>query len=186
MSGDFSADLARASGPIPADCPAGGPSWEGTLAPIAAPFVSAVLPAAPPGRPPVGCDNASAGQSHIRHIQSTNTVRLAVIFITASPRNEPVLKENRRQLFNLLGRPLMSLTAETSSRIVQIAGGQGPQPQWPGIVSLPVACQPEGAAHALGHLLRRLAVRGPLGMANANGPWEGGPIEGFLKIDQFP
>src|SRR2546427_11790669 len=55
MSGDFSAAFARVSGPVSADCPAGG------------------------------CDHASAGQSHIRQIKSPATVRPAVIFITAYP-----------------------------------------------------------------------------------------------------
>src|SRR6266849_4698362 len=81
MSGDFSTALARASGPVPADGPTGGSSWEGALAPAAAAFVSAVWPEAPPVRPPVVCDNASPGQSHIRHIESPTTVPPAVIFI---------------------------------------------------------------------------------------------------------
>src|SRR6267143_5390954 len=68
MSRDFSAALARVSGPAPAGCPAGGFSW----------------PVAPPVWPLVGCDKASPGQSHIRHIESTNTVRPAVIFIFSS------------------------------------------------------------------------------------------------------
>src|SRR5205807_8854943 len=68
MSWNFSAPFARVSGPAPAGCPAGDFS----------------LPVTPPVWLSVGCDKASPGQSHIRHIESTNTVRPAVIFILST------------------------------------------------------------------------------------------------------
>src|SRR6266513_3788325 len=97
MSGDFPAALATVSGPAPADGLPADSCWEGTLATAAAAFVSSVWPEAPPVRPPAGCDNASPGQSHIKHIESPMIGRPAVSLIISI----------------YLGRPLTALTSET-------------------------------------------------------------------------